>query len=390
MAGPVLDEVLLRSLRAMQQSVAISDVSRPDEPLVWVNDAFTQATGYLATESVGRNCRFLQKGLDQEGYDTSGPARAIRELITRRRGGTVVIPNRHRDGRVFHNELSLSPLVEASGEVRYYVAVQRDISTQVGAQRARDTAHTEAAELAAQLQRQLVPQRLPVVSGYEVAVRYEPATRADGSRGEVSGDFYDLRVLADGGVLAVIGDVSGRGPRAAATTAALRWAVRGLAGAVTSPAELLRLVGEAVHDALDDRFATIAAVRLPTAHADADATIALAGHPQLVLRPAGGAATFVGEPGMLLGPFPDVDLHDTSLVLSPGDIFVLYTDGVTEAADHRHELLGDERLLAAVDALPHDEVRADGVADAVLAAVQRHVGDGPTDDLTLMVVRRTA
>ncbi|WP_432523126.1 PP2C family protein-serine/threonine phosphatase [Kineococcus sp. SYSU DK006] len=384
--GEDLDEVLLRALRAVQQSVCVADLSLPDAPVVWVNDAFTLTTGYLPSEVVGRNCRFLQEGVEEFGLDASGPAAAVRRLLAERRAGTVVIPNRRRDGSPFLNELSLSPLTGPSGEVRHYVAVQRDVTSRVEAQTARDVAHAEAATLSDQLQRQLVPHRLPVVPGLQVAVRYQPATRADGSRGEVSGDFYDLRTLPGGAAVAVIGDVSGRGPRAAATTAALRWAIRGVAGATSSPAALLRLVADAVHDALDDRFATVAAVEL-TPGGDT-ATLALAGHPQLVLLPPGGPARLVGSPGMLLGPFADVVVQDVQVPFPPGSALVLYTDGVTEAVGRGRRLLGEEGLLAALEPLATRE--ADAVADAVLTAVARHVGDGPTDDLTLMVLHRTA
>lgn len=383
-----LDAVLLAALESVEQSVCVADVTAPGEPLVWVNAAFTTETGYRADEALGRNCRFLQDGLAQEGHDTAGPAAQVRALLTQGRGGTVVIPNRRRDGTVFSNELSLSPLTGPDGRVRHYVAVQRDVSDRVQAQRARDTAHAEADALADQLQRQLVPRRLPDVEGLRVAVRYQPATREDGSRGEVSGDFYDLRVLAGGDAVAVIGDVSGRGPRAAATTAALRWAVRGVAGATSSPAALLRLVGDAVHDALDDRFATVAVVRVPAPAPGAHRVgLALAGHPQLVLLPADGPPRLVGRPGTLLGPFPDLDLHDEDVDLAPGASLVLYTDGVTEAADPERHLLGEDGLLSALAAVEGRDPEA--LADAVLDRVSRHVGDGPTDDLTLMVLHRT-
>ncbi|WP_380172906.1 PP2C family protein-serine/threonine phosphatase [Kineococcus sp. DHX-1] len=387
-----LDGLLLSALRAAEQAVCVADVSLPDEPVVWVNEAFTRTTGYDASQTVGRNCRFLQDGLSERGYDVSTPAAQIRSLVERRAGGTVLIPNRRRDGSVFCNELALSPLPDETGAVRYYVAVQQDVTARVQAQSARDAVQAEAAELADHLQRQLVPQELPEVTGWEVAVRYRPATRADGSRGEVSGDFYDLRVLASGEAVAVIGDVSGRGPAAAATTAALRWAVRGVLGVVSGPADALRHVGGAVHDTLGDRFATVATVRLPSGDATAcpPVDLCLAGHPRPVLVPVAGPSRMVGDPGMLLGPFPDPDLSETPVDLAPGEHLVLYTDGVTEAASPAHELFGDERLLAALDALRDKESAApDEVADAVLAAVGDHVGDGPTDDLTLMVLRRS-
>lgn len=385
--------------------MCLSDVTLPDQPVVWVNQAFTTITGYSFAETVGRNCRFLQDGLDGTAdprpgggrLDVTGPARRIRELIDARRSGTVVIPNRRADGRVFFNALSLSSLPDASGQIRYYLGVQQDVTDQLSAEQARDRSYAEAAELADQLQNRLVPSTLVASAQWDVAVRYEPATRADGSRGEVSGDFYDLRVRPDGHVLAVLGDVSGRGPRAAATTAALRWTIRGLSSVVPDPGELLQHVADAVHDALDDRFATVAAVRLPGFPAgspeDVDVVVALAGHPQPALLPQDAPARFVGQPGMLLGPFSSVDVTEEAVPVRYGDVLVLFTDGVTEAASPAHELLGDEGLLAALDGMRLTGVSsagpsADEVADAVLEAVARHVHGGPTDDLTLMVLRR--
>ncbi|WP_432541954.1 PP2C family protein-serine/threonine phosphatase [Kineococcus sp. SYSU DK002] len=379
-----LDRVLLRALEAVQQAVCVSDLTLPDQPVVWVNEAFERETGYPAAEVVGRNCRFLQDGLDAEGIDTRTPAARIRRLVEEGRDGTVLITNRRRDGSVFVNELSLSPLAEPDGSVRFYVAVQRDVTTRVRAERARDVAHREAEELSDQLQRQLVPHHLPRVPGLDVAVRYQPATRADGSRGEVSGDFYDLWTRSDGRSFAVIGDVSGKGPRAAATTAALRWAVRGAGGGTHRPAQLLNLVAEAVHDALDERFATVGVVGLDPL--EPFATVSLAGHPQLVLLPADGPARFVGNPGTLLGPFGAVDVVDTEVPFGPGDCLLLYTDGVTEAREPGREALGEEGLLAALGGSRDPEV----LADAVLHTVTGFVAGGPTDDLTLMVVRRTA
>ncbi|WP_432513887.1 PP2C family protein-serine/threonine phosphatase [Kineococcus sp. SYSU DK001] len=382
--GVPLDRVLLRALQAVQQAVCVSDLSQPDQPVVWVNEAFERETGYPAGEVVGRNCRFLQDGLDELGIDARTPAARIRRLVEEGRDGTVVIPNRRRDGSVFVNELSLSPLTEPDGSVRFYVAVQRDVTARARAEQARDVAHREAAELSDQLQRQLVPHHLPRVPGLDVAVRYQPGTRADGTRGEVSGDFYDLWTRSDGRSFAVIGDVSGKGPRAAATTAALRWAVRGAGGGTHRPAQLLNLVAEAVHDALDERFATVAVVGLDPL--EPFATVSLAGHPQLVLLPADGPARLVGHPGTLLGPFGAVDVFDTEVPFGPGDCLLLYTDGVTEAGEPGREALGEEGLLAALGGSRDPQV----LADTVLRTVTEHVAGGPTDDLTLMVVRRTA
>ncbi|MEJ5946741.1 SpoIIE family protein phosphatase [Pseudokineococcus basanitobsidens] len=394
--------LLVAALEAVDQAVCVADCRAPDEPLVYVNPAFTRATGYTAAQALGRNCRFLQDGLDVG----DAPAR-IRALLDAGAAGVVTLANRRADGRVFVNELSLSPLHDADGAVTHYVAVQRDVSARAEAERARDVLRAEQAEVAETLQRTLVPRALPAVPGWSTAVRYSPATRPDGSRGEVSGDVYDLVPRPGGGWFAVIGDISGRGPRAAATTGVLRWTVRGAATATAGPAELLREVAGAVLDGMDGRFATIAVVALPAVAQDgigqdgrgrdgtgrdggAEAVVALAGHPRPVLLPARGPARLVGRYGSLLGVLPQVRVHDEAVVLGPGDQLVLYTDGVTEAMDARRRMLGEEGLLAALDALGEDDRRApdaaDRAADAVLAAVEAHAGEVGSDDLTLLVL----
>lgn len=400
--GPVGGQgLLVAALEAVDQAVCVADVTAPDEPLVYVNPAFTRTTGYPAAAALGRNCRFLQDGLDVG----DAPAR-VRALLEAGESGVVVLPNRRADGSVFANELSLSPLRDADGRVTHYVAVQRDVTAQVEAERSRDVLRAEQAEVADQLQRTLVPAALPQLAGYRTAVRYSPATRADGSRGEVSGDVYDVLPRPGGGWFAFIGDVSGRGPRAAATTGVLRWTLRGAAAGERRPGPLLREVGGVVRDAMDGRFATLALVALPPADVGgpagdgpaeeggdvAEVVVALAGHPRPVLLPAEGPPRLVGRHGSLLGLLPEVVVHEERVPLRRGDQLVLYTDGVTEAMDGSRRMLGEEGLLAALAALPPAARRGPGTAgrtaDAVLAAVERHTGGAGSDDLTLLVLAR--
>jgi len=396
--------LLVAALEAVDQAVCVADVTAPDEPLVYVNPAFTRTTGYTAADALGRNCRFLQDGLDVG----DAPAR-IRALLSAGEAGVVTLPNRAADGRVFANELSLSPLRDAGGRVTHFVAVQRDVTARVEAERSRDVLRAEQAEIADQLQRTLVPRGLPALEGYRTAVRYSPATRSDGSRGEVSGDVYDLLPRPGGGWYAFIGDVSGRGPRAAATTGVLRWTLRGAAAGQDRPGELLREVAGVVHDGMDGRFATLALVALPApppagdglgggapggAATSGDVVLALAGHPRPVLLPADGPPRLVGRHGSLLGVLRDVTVHEEPVPLRAGDQLVLYTDGVTEAMDASRRMLGEEGLLAALAALAPADRRAPGAAErtaaAVVAAVESHTGGRGSDDLTLLVLARTA
>ncbi|TNM69427.1 PAS domain-containing protein [Streptomyces sp. NP160] len=403
-------------LDAVDQAVCVADVRAPDSPIVYVNPAFTRTTGFSEEDVLGRNCRFLHDGLldpsadaELEALGTSSAEVAaavqrIRDLLAEGGAGEVVLVNRRADGQLFVNELSLSPVLGADGAPVHYVAVQRDTTPYAVVRRARAALADELDQTARAVQASLVPATLPELPGWRIATGYQPATSPDGHRGAVSGDFFDVfagPAGAGGSWYVVIGDVSGRGPRAAASTGALRWALRGAATTHSEPAALLAAAGGAVHEALDDRFATVAAVALSVeapggrgSRPGAVVTLALAGHPQPVLLPAHGVPRLVGRPGTLLGPFAEVEVSEVEVELAPGDQLVLYTDGVTEATDPGGRQLDEQGLLDRLAGLTEQERLAPDAAQrtvaAVTAAVTDHVAGGPVDDLTLLVLARPA
>ena len=134
MAGTVTDiterkkseEVLRlrdRAIAASSNGLVISDPNLPDNPLIYVNPAFEEMTGYTADEALGRNCRFLQ-GEDSDGEAISG----LRDAIREGRDHTVVLHNYKKDGALFWNELSVSPVRNERGELTHFVGVQNDIT----------------------------------------------------------------------------------------------------------------------------------------------------------------------------------------------------------------------------------------------------------------------
>ncbi|MFP5348031.1 MAG: SpoIIE family protein phosphatase [Actinomycetes bacterium] len=110
-------------------SFTISDPHLPDNPLVWVNPAFTDTTGYSEQEAVGRNCRFLQ-GPES---DPAAVARVAAALAARR-PVTETLLNYRKDGSTFWNEVSISPVFAPDGELVNFVGVQADVSARVEAQ----------------------------------------------------------------------------------------------------------------------------------------------------------------------------------------------------------------------------------------------------------------
>jgi stage II sporulation SpoE-like protein/phosphoserine phosphatase RsbU-like protein len=239
--------------------------------------------------------------------------------------------------------------------------------------------------IARTLQRSLRPGALPDVPGLAAAVRFRPA----GENIELGGDFYDLFKARDGGVAALIGDVQGKGPDAAAVTALARHTLRAAAAYEHSPSAVLTLLHRALRDQrTDDRFITVAYAHMQVAVEHIRLELACGGHPlPLVVHPD-GSVDAVGRLGTLLGTDIDPLLADVTVELEVGDVLVLYTDGVTEVRRHRTEVFGTNELtelLRTCGGLGPDAV-AERVEAAVLAASDGRLRDdvailafGPTN-----------
>src|SRR5918994_4172783 len=131
MDGPDKLRLLERAVTASTNSIVITDPNLPDDPLVYVNPAFEETTGYAAEEAIGRNCRFLQ------GEDRDQPAvEELRKAVREGRQCTVVLRNYRKDGSLFWNELSIYPMRDEKGRVTNFVGVQNDITERIRAEEA--------------------------------------------------------------------------------------------------------------------------------------------------------------------------------------------------------------------------------------------------------------
>jgi serine phosphatase RsbU (regulator of sigma subunit) len=181
--------------------------------------------------------------------------------------------------------------------------------------------------VATELQAGLLPPVLPAVPELELAARY----RAASAGSEVGGDFYDAFAADDGWVL-VIGDVAGKGPAAAAITGLARHTLRAAARYERDPADALVALNHAMLQQLGgQRHCTAALVRMQVGGSTVRADVRCAGHPPALVLRADGRVEAVGHPGHPLGILEAPTFRDDSALLSPGDVLVLYTDGVTDA-----------------------------------------------------------
>ncbi len=241
-------------------------------------------------------------------------------------------------------------------------------------------------EIAETLQGSLLPRELPRIPGLDVEARYVAA--GDGI--VVGGDFYDLFPLAvsDGWGIA-LGDVCGKGPEAAALTALVRYTLRAAALWEPDPVRVMELLNGAILEQRTDyRFCTALYGNVRVGDdGDGSARVGLVncGHPLPLLLRADGTVETVGSHGTVLGVVPDPDLHVDHARLAPGDLLLLFTDGITEVRRGGREVFGTEQLVALVAQLAGSSAAkaAERVEDAVLTAC----GGPPHDDLALVALR---
>ncbi len=259
------------------------------------------------------------------------------------------------------------------------IVVLRDVSASRATQARLLALLDEQTRIAGTLSGSLRPPSLPDVDGVELAARWVPAGA------ELSGDFYDVHPAGPGRWAFVMGDVVGKGVHAAVVTALARHTVRALSAQGLGAVEVVEALNEALLSDDAERFCTVVYGQLtPSEGGGVDAVVVLGGHPQPLLRCRDGAVRAVGVPGTALGLLAPVEVHAAHVHLDPGDVLLLYTDGVTEArsryADEVEEF-GEDHLAAVVAAAGEGaEVVTDAVLQVLTALAEQR------DDLALLAV----
>lgn len=179
-------------------------------------------------------------------------------------------------------------------------------------------------ELNHSLQESLMPPALPDLPGVRIGVCYQAAGTVD-----VGGDFYDAWATGDRSFAAVIGDVQGKGPLAAAVTALARHTLRATSAYDPSPGNVFRMLNRALLDSELGRFCTAVYVHAEVVSSGLQLSVGLAGHAAPMLL-SGGEVARVGSPGTLLGVYPTVSIEIAECTLAPDDLLVMWTDGVTD------------------------------------------------------------
>jgi serine phosphatase RsbU (regulator of sigma subunit) len=241
-----------------------------------------------------------------------------------------------------------------------------------------ERAERSRAEIAETLQRGLLPSPLPHIPGWSIAAMYSPA----GAENEVGGDFYDV-FRVTGGWMLVVGDVTGRGARAASLTAVARYTLRTAAVLTDDPLVALRTLNRALLARGDAALCSLAAMTLSEDPFE-PVRLAVAGHPPPLLVD-GGQVTEVASADPVLGAFEDAEWRIARSEVEPGSQLVIVTDGITEAQG-KEGRFGERRLRR--------ELRGAGnpalTVQRLEGALRAFTGGPLDDDVAVLAVSRAA
>jgi PAS domain S-box-containing protein len=390
--------------RQRRRSAALELVSRAivaqldlDEILQTATDAATDLTGaavgrfeatfdgegVVASDDITADPRLELEGRRFAIPDDGAPVRSYLALPITLADGEIAggLFFGHPDAGVFDSDAAAAALsitstaAVAIGNARLLQAARSETAAREAALQQRD-------QVALALQQSLLPPDLPAIDRLELGAHYHAGTEL------VGGDFYDVFALGDDAWGIVLGDVCGSGPEAASQTALTRHSVRTAAMFDPAPATVLHALNRALLRSNTDRFTTAAFVRLDL-RADREElaiSIASAGHPPPLICRADGSVEECPARGPLLGvtDFAVDELRVADHRLGPGDMLVLYTDGLTEAR-RDGVLFGVEGVTATFERLSGESPSR--LANGLVEAALEHAAKPLSDDVAIVIVR---
>ncbi|HXT31979.1 MAG TPA: SpoIIE family protein phosphatase [Vicinamibacterales bacterium] len=244
------------------------------------------------------------------------------------------------------------------------------------ARRREEAAERRELSEALKIQQRLLPQQVPEIEGWELAVSWQPANG-------VGGDCFDMIRLGDTRLAISIADVVGKGIPAALLMSNLQAAVRAFASEAVEPQALCHQVNRILcGNIAEGRFISFfySVLDAPTGVM----TYTNAGHYLPMLVRADGAVERLGAGGPVLGVLPDAEYEQAHVGIGPGDRLVMFTDGLTEARSAADEEFGEERLLDA--AVAHRACSAPALQARLADSVATFTGGRLQDDATLIVL----
>jgi sigma-B regulation protein RsbU (phosphoserine phosphatase) len=353
------EQSLKRLAQAVEQATDAVFITDAQERIQYVNPAFEQTTGYTRDQALGQPASLLEA--------RTAPASPAVEA------GHHTALHRKRTGELFPAQRTTTPVRDDQGKLTHFVSVMRDVTGQRRAE-----ARESEMRLARLIQRKLYPTRAPSLESFDLAGRVFPADAT-------CGDYLDFIPMGGGRVGIAVGDVSGHGFGPALLMAETRAYLRSLARTTRDLRKILeRLNHFLLRDTELERFVTLMLVVLDPQRRSL--TYASAGHvPGFLVDRAGAPKGCLESTGIPLGIFRDASLGvSPEIPLEDGDLFVLLTDGLMEAANDDGEFFERDRTLTLVAGLRDQPSHR--IVRGLFRAVESFRSPGPqADDITAVV-----
>jgi PAS domain S-box-containing protein len=344
--------------------------------ILFANPAVYDVFGYTPDELTGENLEAIQPE-SLRGAHRTGIEGYLRAGVRSLHGRAIETLGRRRNGVEFPIEVSFSDM-ELDGQ-RRFVGFIRDITERKRAERELRE-NQEQFAVAREIQQRLFPKSAPACPGFDLAGASFPAEAT-------GGDYFDFLPMLHDRVGVVVGDVAGHGVGPALLMAETRAYLRVLAGRREDVGEILsRTNGILAEDMGGERYITLFLGRLDPA--TREFVHASAGHPPGFLLAADGSVKAqLKRTGIPLGMKASTVYEDAPpITLAPGELVVLLTDGIEEAASPTDELFGTDRALDVVRA--HREQPARAIVEALYSATREFAsGAAQVDDITAIVIK---
>jgi len=379
----------LRELEAREKALdehAIVSVTDLQGNITYVNQKFSTISGYAPDELIGRNHRLIKSGKHSPEFYES-----LWSTIAEGKTWQGEIANRRRDNSIYWVMSTIVPILDSDGLPHHYISIRTDITEQKNSALELAEARSRELSVGREIQQTLLLSAIPAQLGaVSIASYNEPSSGIDG-------DFTEFIPHGERGFDLVIGDVMGKGIPAALIGAGVKQELNKVlatqsisessVGDRLSPAALINLLHQRLYPSLYelDCFVTLALLHFdPTAHR---ITYVDAGHTKAILVGRMGTRMLAGE-NVPLGVLEEEVYVQQQAEWSPGELLLMYSDGLTESTDAAGELFGVERLAMIVEQMYRQQVPAAVAAQAVRQQVRSfQSGSALHDDTTCIAVQ---
>jgi sigma-B regulation protein RsbU (phosphoserine phosphatase) len=373
-------------LRVKSQSVALKStangvvITNTKGEIVWVNPAFRKLTGYSWEELIGENPRILSSGKHDKAFYEE-----MWNTITAGETWHGEIINKKKDGTLFHEEMTITPILDDKGKIIQFVAIKNDITERKELEKillkAKQRMEDEL-NVAKDIQMSMLPLTFPAFPKRDEIDIYAKLIPAR----EVGGDFYDFYFLDKNHLCFVMGDVSGKGVPAALMMAVTKTLLKSRAGNDKSTASILTHVNNEIAKENEAcMFITVFMAILNTN--TGELVYSNAGHnPSYVISKENKEITKLRDlHGPVIGAMEDMTYRETQLFLKTKDIVLAYTDGVTESQNIKEELYSDARFEKLLKTGEYNSSKA--LTKLIIESVKEFEGDADQfDDITVMAI----